>query len=378
MNAGILSGGAWQESTLKSQHIELLAVHTKNPDMLFAGSADGRVFFSTDAGLHWHEQSAGLLLPAPLHTLLVDPAGEKIYAASDKGLFVTATTMKSAWTLLSTVRVGLPADRYTALAMIGKQQNTLCTATAAHGLLLSTDGGTSWRTLTTSIPQSTFFNNLVYIPDQKRLWAATSTGIYRSDNMGVSWRSYSIGLPSGISVLSLAPAESSGGDPNLIYAGTDQGFFLSRDSGAHWGRSKTPITRIVVHSVLVDFRSTDASTVYLATDVGALSSQDSGQDWGNIGSGLPKGQAVYSLALGADNYSQLYAALNTVYQYPGNSSGLGPSKIVPLILIAFFFYLLLRTVQRTQRRQRTMLRRQPPLPGTDTATRTPDQPPPDA
>jgi len=107
--------------------------------------------------------------------------------------------------------------------------------------------------------------------------------------------------------------------------------------------------------VLLD--SQTSSTLYLATDkIGVLRSSDNGQSWGSVASGLPRGQPVYALAQGASNDGQLFAASNDIYLFPGTSSGLDPSRIVPLLLAIVFFYLLYRLSTRGRKSRRDLLK----------------------
>jgi hypothetical protein len=48
------------------------------------------------------------------------------------------------------------------------------------------------------------------------------------------------------------------------------------------------------------------------------------------------------LVQAGDNFNQLYAAVDAVYLYPGTSAGITPDRILPLILLAAFFFLLFR------------------------------------
>jgi hypothetical protein len=65
---------------------------------------------------------------------------------------------------------------------------------------------------------------------------------------------------------------------------------------------------------------------------------------------------VYALALGANEYSQLYAAVDDVYLYPGSSGGLNITTLLPILLVLLFFYLLYRFTRRGRRSSREMLK----------------------
>ncbi len=354
---GLLGGGNWQANGLHDSRIRVLAVNPKDPQQIYAGDELGHIFMSVDAGQQWAERSTGLPLPDPLHALALDADGKKLYAATEKGLFVSADAAQHWQTLLSPSS-GLPSASYTALFFDPAASSTIYVGTAQKGLFVSTDAGSTWRSASAGLPQGATVNDLASDPDLKQLWTATASpaGLYRSTDKGTSWQAFMNGLPSNIVINTVQSAAASGGAQGLIYVGTNQGFFRSVDAGAHWMRSQMSLSGTSIRTILVDFRGNNASTVYIGTDFGALRSDDSGQNWQSVAAGLPKATAVYALALGATNYAQLYAAADTLYLFPGIGGMSDPKRVVPLVLILFFFYLLLRMTTRTRLKRR-------PVPG---------------
>jgi len=179
-------------------------------------------------------------------------------------------------------------------------------------------------------------------------------GIYRSDNGGATWQSLNNGLPTTALINTVLPASPGVGDHGLVFAGTNHGFFRSQDSGAHWTTSENSLGGTSIYAILLDIQNPRA--VYVATDIGALRSDDSGQTWGGTATGIPKGQSVYALAQGSNNYTQLYAAANGIYLYPGITGSLSVTRFIPILVIVLFFYLLYRLVLRGRKRSREMLK----------------------
>ena len=346
-NSGIFAGGTWQSGGLQHLHIRALAVDPNNAQNIYAGDAQNGVFVSTDAGTHWSQRSAGLPLPTAIHNLAFDDAGKKLYAATDAGVFVSADAVQH-WTAIS----GLPAGSYTALAFDLKKPQTIFVGTAHHGVFTSTNEGSTWSAAGGGLPAGIEINSLTFDSAQPQLWAATNMGVYRFNDAGSTWQALNNGLPAAIVVNTVLPASISGGDQGLLFAGTNHGFFRSQDAGVHWSMSQESLAGITVYAVMIDFNK--VTTVYIGSSVGVLRSDDNGQDWGGVASGLPRGQPVFALAFGASGYSQIYAAANDVYLYPG-SSGFDASRLVPLLLIAVFFYLLYRLAFRGRRQRREIL-----------------------
>lgn len=347
--SGVFSSGGWQSSGLQRQHIRTLAVDFSDPTKLYAGDAQGAIFVSTDAAAHWSEHSSGLPLPDPLHALAFNGNGKKLYAATDKGLFVSTDAAQSWHAVAAT---SLPAESDTALAFDFNSPRVIYVATATHGVFISTDDTATWKAINTGLPAGIAINGLTYDTDRHQLWAATSMGVYRSDNQGGMWHAFNAGLPAGSIAYAVQATSVASGGQGLVFVGTAHGFFRSQDRGLHWTASQEALSGTSIRCILLDFRSSNASTLYACSDFGALRSDDAGQTWGAIAPGLPRSQTVYALALGADNYSQIYAALNDVYLFPGSGGGINPARLLPILLVVVFFYLLYRFALGGRRNRR--------------------------
>jgi photosystem II stability/assembly factor-like uncharacterized protein len=351
---GIFAGGTWQASGLQNQNIRALAVDPNNLQNIYAGDAQNGVFVSINAGQNWVQKSTGLPLPTGIHALAFNNPGKKLYAATDGGLFLS-TDGAQHWNNVGTAKTGLPtADSYTAIAFDLNTASIIYVGTAHHGVLKSVNNGVSWSAASADLPTGDTINNLIYDSDAHQLWAATDMGVYRSDNGGTSWQLLNSGIPVADVINTVLPANVSGGTRGLIYAGTNHGFYVSQDAGEHWASSHDSLAGTGIHAILIDYQQ--ATTVYVATDLGALRSSDNGQTWGGISSGIPRNQAVYALAQGASGYSQLYAASRGIYFYPGNSGAFSVGRIIPILVILLFFYLLFLMVSRGRRRSREMFK----------------------
>lgn len=355
--SSILGGGTWQASGLQHQPIHTLEVNPKDPQKLYAGDAQGNIFVSADAGQHWIEQNNGISLPNAIHVLAFNIAGTKLYAATNAGLFVS-TDGAHHWNAASTSASGLSADSYTAVIFDVNAQHTVYVGTTHHGVFMSTDDGAHWSSVSTRLPQNAEIHSLALDSDHDRLWMATSLGVYRSDDHNISWQAFNNGLPATIVVNTVVPATASGGMQGLVYAGTNHGVFRSLNDGEDWTTNSESLSGTSIHAVFVDFRSSNASTVYVGTDVGVFRSDNNGQDWGGTDSSLPRGKPVYTLVVGANNYTQLYAAVDSagIYLFPGMSGGIDPSRLLPFLLVVLFFFLLYRLTWRGQKQRRELLK----------------------
>lgn len=349
-NSGILGGGNWQESGLANQHIQTLAVDTNNSQNVYAGGAGGEVFVTTDGGQHWAEHDSGLPFPNSINQLAFDPSGKKLYAATSQGLFLS-TDGAQHWEPVTSIahNPDLHNQNIVALTFDLNPPHSIYIATATSAYR-SDNGGITWNPVADSPGAGATINALTYDSNDHQLWAATALGVYRYDGGNSSWQQLNNDMPAHIQVYAVQPADTSGGDPNLIFAGTGQGFFRSQDDGAHWAQSQQSLQRVQVHSIFVDFQQ--PTTVYAGTTgVGVLQSNDSGQSWGGLGPDYPYSQPVYAIQMGGNGYGQLFAASNAVYFFPGSSGGLNPSHLLPIIIVVALFVLLYLFLRNRQQRR---------------------------
>ena len=360
-DTGVFAGGSWQSSGLVHQHIRTLAVDSNNPQSLYAGDREGKVFASSDGGQHWAERSSGLPVDDALHpvskainALSFDATGKKLYAATAGGLFVS-TDAAQHWNNVGATATGLTTNNFVALAFDLNAPHSIYIATS-NDIFVSQNDGHAWSSIGLSrvLTAGSSVNSLAFDTDNHQLWVATTAGVYRFDSKRAAWQILNDGLPGNSIVYAVQPASTSGGAPNLIFAGTNQGFYRSEDAGAHWVQSQQSLARTSVRSLFVDFRH--PVTVYAGTGVGVLRSDDSGQNWGGIGPGLPRNQPVYTLLLGASNYAELYAATNDVYMFPGSSSQFSITRLLPILFVVLLFYVLYRLTRRNRRGKQNMLK----------------------
>ena len=187
------------------------------------------------------------------------------------------------------------------------------------------------------LPVGVIIHSLAFDFVEHHLWAATNREFIARHDGGL-WQVLNNGLPTGIVVNTILPADRSGGEKGLVFAGTNHGIFLSHNDGTQWSPSRVLLTGTSVNAILIDYHT--VTTVYAGTGIGVLRSDDNGQNWGGIASGLPRDQAIQALAVGANGYNQLFAATNGIYLFPGNSNAFGPSQIFPILLILAFFFVL--------------------------------------
>src|SRR2546430_2157634 len=113
----------------------------------------------------------------------------------------------------------------------------------------------------------------VYVGTAARVPGAVS-GIFRQTVGSDQWERLSKGLPERMDVqaITIHPTDS-----NLIFAGSQDGPYRSRDGGASWEKLPFPDEGLEVWSILIHPR--DPRTVFLAVRMGLFRSADRGQTW---------------------------------------------------------------------------------------------------
>ena len=254
------SADGWRWLSLGPENIagrmRSLALDPADPAVLYAGSAGGGVWKSTNSGRDWRVLD-DLLPNLRIGAIAVDPfdtrrilagCGEGYVAwqggaAFGRGVYRSSDAGES-WALLpSTDRENfdyiydVDFDSHAADAAL------LC---SGDGVYRSSDGGESWTRVLTR-PVLPFSAMAVYSPAEPGLAFAAieGAGIFRSTDGGRSWTGpHGTGIDvDGYSRIVLAVAPS---DADVVYAaftGHDEecaGLFRSDDRGEHWEAMEIP------------------------------------------------------------------------------------------------------------------------------------------
>ena len=253
----------------------------------------------------------------------------------------------AAWQAIGPVNIG---GRITAIAVHPSDPNTIYIGTAAGGVLVSTDGGSSWFPIFDE-QASLSIGALAVDPNHpETVYAGTGEangsfdsyagdGIYKSADGGLTWTNLGLRESNHIGRIAIHPRDS-----NIIYVAAcgrlygknpERGIYKSRDGAQTWERSLFVTDSTAAIDVAINPQQPD--TVYAATwervrapnrrKVGGLSSGiyrsfDAGQSWELLSSGLPaaaRNRGRIGLAVSPSNPATLYA----IYANdPGNFDGI--------------------------------------------------------
>jgi photosystem II stability/assembly factor-like uncharacterized protein len=257
--------------------VRALAQATADPRLLFAGTSIG-VYRSVDRGLSW----TGPLSffgdrPPAVSGLAIDPAdpGRVIAVGTTRvipipvSFFDVTTDGGATWS-----RSPAPVDVPEAVAIDPRTPEVV--VVAGYGIARSTDGGGSWEQVLAAFPpdrEARFLTSLEIAPsDPSVLYAASPTllpdveRLFKSTDGGLSWFVPSHDLDE-LAVMDLAVDPQS---PEIVYAATSEGVWLSRDGSVTWeslGALDDEVTTLAAHPLFprTIYAGTDASGVHKLT-----------------------------------------------------------------------------------------------------------------
>ncbi len=108
-------------------------------------------------------------------------------------------------------------------------------------LEITKDGGATWTNVTANVPglppnswvasidASRVSSGSAYVTFDRHRFGDTKPYVYRTTDFGAHWMNVGTGLPYWAYVVREDPRQ-----PNLLFAGTEEGVFASFDRGAHW------------------------------------------------------------------------------------------------------------------------------------------------
>jgi photosystem II stability/assembly factor-like uncharacterized protein len=321
---GVNNGGVWKTSDYgrtwepifddqPTGSIGALAVAPSNPDVIYVGSGEGLqrpdlsvgdgMFKSTDGGRTW--RNCGLNDAQQIGSVLVDPLDpDRIFVAvlghpyganKERGVFRSLNGGTTWQNVLSkdenTGAIALAFDPtnsrvvYADLwsARLAPWENGWWQGKTS-GLYKSTDGGTSWRHLTTGLPTAEQgvgrIGFCIAQSDPSRLYATVDAwergGIYRSDDAGETWRLINNDPRLWGRGDDFAEIDADPRDENRVFV-ANVGVHASTDAAQTWSNFKGAPGGDDYHTLLINPEHPEI--MLLASDQGAVISVNGGQTW---------------------------------------------------------------------------------------------------
>lgn len=371
-----------EEGWVRAGRVSGIAIHPRNPDILYVGGAQGGVWRSNNAGASWNPLTDNECSVA-MGSIVIDPVNPDIvYAGTGDPVgqygcgVLRSLNGGATWEQLG-AEVFVRKNEWLAGAQIsrlvidpvtaGSAGSTTVLAATQIGVFRSTDSGRTWtlvlRGVATDLAMRPGDPSVLYAATRSTNWwelpaTADDYGIFRSTDGGRTWISASEGLPdTGVARIGLAIAPSA---PDVMYValerfGAEEGgpfLFRTNDGAATWRPAPAAGTDrsaaaggawgwgivLVVHPLDATRLYFGNSTLHVSEDGGDSFRFPAGDYWGNYRNiyvdqhflvfdtltgpdalYLANDGGVYRSTDGGDSWSSLATNLAVSQFYPGIS-----------------------------------------------------------
>jgi hypothetical protein len=149
----------------------------------------------------------------------------------------------------------------------------------------STNGGSTWSNM--GIDGRNFV--AIGTSNSQRVYAASGSSIWMSDNGGTSWTSISAGLPGiDIAYITVNPDNSFEVYVSLTGFTAGQKVYRSLNAGTNWTNISGSLPNVPANCVVFqDNNGSPANAVYVGTDIGVFYRDANHSDWIPFRNGLP-------------------------------------------------------------------------------------------
>jgi len=243
----------------------------------------------------------------PLAIVVAPTHPQTVYIGTEQGSILISRDGGQSW---REAHQGLPpATPISSLALLPGANQLL--AGTSNGAYLSLDGGMTWRSAGSGIPPHTIVDAVAALPDGRLLAGVVGYGVYVLPVGSVTWAPAPTGLPRHSDVYAFLPLAQPG---HVFAALISGGVYASQDGGLTWAESDRGLSAasgVNVFSLLAIPGQRGADDAILAgTSRGVFESSDLGKTWAprSVGIGTTR---VISLASDPLTPTNLFAGTDT-------------------------------------------------------------------
>lgn len=186
------------------------------------------------------------------------------------------------------------------IAIDPKDKNRLYASTLDGQIHTSADGGKSWSLLVNLNQSELILDQLsVDSRDSKIIYTSghggkNSGGFFRTTDGGVIWKEAKELRNEAINSMTQSTF-----DPNMLLVGSNNGVWVSKNSGADWEKIVSPTMPVNIDSLAMDPRSTN--TLYAGSTWRIFKSTDAGKNWRKITEGMIDDSDIFAITLDPRN-----------------------------------------------------------------------------
>jgi len=228
--AGCANGGVWKSTNFcaswvsvfdnqNTSSIGALAIDPSNPSIIYCGTGEANslrsyypgtgMYKSTDAGATW--QQSGLPNTYSIGNIAINWTNtQELYAAAvgslrrknnERGIYKST----DGGFTFSTISSGMPNRTITSIYIHPDSSKVAIVTFSGFGagkIYKTTNGGTNWNNMSGNLPDSPVNDGMIYYPGFTTSYylAAMDIGVFMTSNWGVSWIELADGLPNTVAM----------------------------------------------------------------------------------------------------------------------------------------------------------------------------------
>ena len=230
------------------------------------------------------------------------------FALGDGNRF-TDSDSNSVWQVL-----GPNGGDVRSVAIDPRNKNKVYISTMDGQVHISEDAGSTWKLLA-SFGRAMLVLDQLFVDsrDSNVLYASGHRGkmpggFFKSTDGGVNWKESKELREQAIHAMSQSLT-----DPNLLYVGTKDGVWMSKNSGDDWTRIESETMPLDINSFAVDPKN--SNTLYAGTTWRPYKSLDNGKSWRLIKSGMIDDSDIFAITVDSENNNHVIAsACSGIYE----------------------------------------------------------------
>ena len=292
-------------------NVNSLVFDSSNADILYLGSSNG-IFKSTDSAKSWRYILSGIAVAS----MAVDPFSSNIvYAAGlsgGKGKIVKSLDSGTSWVDIYTE--ASKNNPVTAIAASSSNSQLILAGLATGEILRSMDSGRTWQAskdLASRVMSIKFGSS-------GSVYALAQNGLYKSSDSGSSWVTISSTISgqvlsqigqnqisvTGFDYLALDKRQAA-----VVYLGTDQGLFRTVNDGANWAQLALPVKNASLQVGAVAVNPNNSNNLFAGIDSTMFQSINGGITWET--KVLPTTTLIRIIEVNPQSNNMIYLGLST-------------------------------------------------------------------
>ena len=272
------TAGLWYRYPLPGAEVKSLVADPAVPGLFWAGTAQGGLYRSPDAGATWEAAPEGLAFPGySVTSLAVDPFRRGSVWAGLTGVVKGGLLARSVDGTRQFEVVRRWEDRAAArVVAVSALAGRRTIAVGGDGEIeISEDEGVTWRLSTPPLDPGSGVSFLAFHPTRPGvLYCGSFRHPFRSMDGGRSWARIATGMVEDTEVFGM---DFSAASPDEFWAATCGWVYRTADGGTSWTRYRDGLLDRRTHVVRMDPR--DAARVLAGTTGGIFESRDRGKSF---------------------------------------------------------------------------------------------------